>query len=611
MEEDKQRSKKFNFLLSLFEHQSFPGTSMLNGLRKDVGPAWFQELSETQMFAANLIFNAVSDGFEQVQNKKCRQLLTSLGLEPLPSKADLVKAIKISRGSDLAFLWFLYDSVYNLCDDLSPAKVYSQNERLLLSCICHLDMETTLRELDRILPKPKPVRKPKCVARHQKPKLCYELPYDEPVPKPKLQPLRCYQPPRKIQPKFAIYMKYKDPSYVIKNETNRWFAQEKLLPSESKNIARGILCGEIGKVIDQNFDREKVFSSLCEKHRIESEKFHKIMTKMLFDQDNSDSEALSDEYLKDFDRFERGVIYGLQLEISKTEKEFLSVAERHQKQIMMRTLVKQIVEDAADRKFVRYCKNCEDYVGGRKSETEKAKDDERQPTILEKGIPENNAKFFRSSTPNSPFTFDYEQIFATSHLEDYGIVKNSINSVLDLEKHLTQDRAIADCIHSMWRLELERWNKKVRAEEEKRRAMPSCKEIGKNKRKIFDVLKKGIAWISEEPRFVLASLPEAHCLPILREWAFQRFGVLQTDEDNKKQWKIDKLNRGMLEDMNLFPTIKVPTFHAIGIKKNSISCDEACCKSKLVSSSVISPFAIEMYCFSLSVTSGLRSSTKR
>lgn len=544
---------------------------MLKYMATQIGPAWFQELSSSQIAAANLIFSAVSFDSDEVQLERCRNALSAIGLDPLPKKFDLLTAIQFSRNNDLAFLWFLYDSVYNSCDDIASKKHFPLNERLILSSICHLDMMTTMRELDRVLPKPAVKPKPQQSFSTPRKAIKYATPYDEPVPKPKPQQDRFYEPPQRQHPKFEIYRNYKNPCYIIQNETNRWYAQEKLLPSESRNIAKAIVCEQINKVADQKFDREKVLNGLCEKHRVEATKFNQIMMKVLNDPMN----IHSDENLKDCDPFERGIIYGIQLELAKTEKEFHDVAEKYQKQVIVKTMLRQIVENAADLKFIHLCEKCEKCILSKKLYRDIVKVNEQEEVSIEPTdeIPQpkdkNQIKFFRRSSISSPFEFDYEKIFATSFLNDCGVVKNSINIALELDKNLTEDNAITVCLQDMWQLELKLWNEKRQKEleENQQRVVADCDKIGKSKQKVFNLLSRGITLMRKNPKFVLASLPDAHRLPILREWILHRFGFRYSLKDNEEKWKQNKFYRDRLEAAGIVPRLEVPSLKMFGIKK--------------------------------------------
>ena len=155
-------------------------------MKTQLGPGWFQELSENQIAAANLLFTAVGNDGVECQLKRVIPILNKINLHPLPQKHQLVAALKFAAASDLAFLWFLYDRIYRTASNVCSQTSYTLNERLILSCICHLDMMLTLRELEKILPKiekkkAKIVRKKSDFVENKK---TYKSPYHEPLPRP-------------------------------------------------------------------------------------------------------------------------------------------------------------------------------------------------------------------------------------------------------------------------------------------------------------------------------------------------------------------------------------------------------------------------------------------
>lgn len=556
-------------------------------LLRKVGPAWFQELAENQTNAVDSIFDAVSDNELGEQFELCHQALKTLGLEPLPIKSDLVSAIQFSQGNDLAFFWFLYDKVYNACPITSSKQTFSLNERLILSSICHLDMMSTLRELDRILPpvKKKPKKRTVSIACQPVKYLC---PYDEPTPKPKLQPLRCITEPKRIHPKFAIYRRYKDSCYVIRNETNRWFAEKNLMASESRNIAREIICEEIKKIVDGNFDREAVMNGLCEKHRTEATKFNRMMRRVLTELSQPNPERAIEDKLEDYDIFERGIIYGVQVELTKFEDEFRDLSDSREKRVIAETILRQIIEQAAELKYIHLCEKCEDcceekrklmpsvtQVEACKSETESSEPSE-----------DDEVKFFHRPTTLLPCRFDYENIFSSKFLNDCGAVKNSINAVLKLDKHLTEDNAIMACLRDMWRNEMKAWNEKqVRVTREKEEyPFRACGKIGKNKRKVFCLLRVAIDLMRKNPKFVLVSFPDVERLPILRTWILLRYGFRFDDAYNEKLWKVNKVNQSRIVDERFFPEIEVPKVESFGAQGPSICYDKVIKNSKIVRS---------------------------
>ncbi|CAO1387733.1 unnamed protein product [Diamesa serratosioi] len=554
-------------------------------MEHNLGPAWFQELSNNQIAAANNLFTALQDDSENCQLNKVNYVLSSIGLHPLPKTSEIRTGIRFSRNNDLAFLWFLFETVYNACEVFGSKKEYSLNERLILSSICHLDMMTTLRELDRLLPiaekKAKtPLKKTsKCI------KVKYSSPYEEPMFEPKLQPSRHMICPKPIHPQFEIYQQYLNPFYIIENETNRWFAYEELGNGTSKQIASNIIKDQLTKVVNEDFDREKILSSLCEKHKKDANRNEILMELLTEWPKPSDDNDLLGERLENYNCFEKGVIYGVQLELAKTEGEFKELAEQFQKQVIVKTLLRQILQNATDLKYIHLCNNCEKCMESYKLyqnvvENNQCHENNQLPITDDKNhfdyhhCHEETQQFFIKPTRNSSYSFDYEHIFATNTLRDVGPVKNAVFKALDLDKNLTEESAITICLKDIWQYELKLWNEKYEADKDEKETKIVATQIGQNKQKIFKLLRSAIKMMKKNPKFVLAALPDAHRLPILREWTLKRFGIEYSEKDKKNRVEANKVHRKTLEKIGVVPRIKVPSYKDFGIKKAFISYDE-------------------------------------
>lgn len=193
-------------------------------------PLWFQELSDRQVVATNLLLEAIRDDLDEDSVFRCRELIGGLGVYPLCPSKIFREALVMSRGNDLSFLWFLLELHYSKNRRLD----YTNNERLIMSAICHLDMMTTLRGLESILPPPASKKK-SCRPKRSSESLGwptgaehYCSPYLEPqrVPEPclKRSSNKRFQP--KV-PRFCLnrYKQYRNPDFVIPNEASRWFAK--------------------------------------------------------------------------------------------------------------------------------------------------------------------------------------------------------------------------------------------------------------------------------------------------------------------------------------------------------------------------------------------------
>ena len=551
-------------------------------MKHKLGPAWFQELSNNQIAASNNLFTALEDDSENCQLYKVKHVLSSIGLNPLPKTSEIRTGIKFSRNNDLAFLWFLFETVYSACEVFGSKKEYSLNERLVLSSICHLDMMTTLRELTRLLPvsekknNKQTKKKTKCV------KKMYNSPYEEPVFEPKLQPSRHMICLKSTSPKFEIYLQYLNPFYIIENESNRWYAYEKLRHGNSKKIADNIIKDQITKVVNEDFDREKILSRLCEKHRKPADNTEMLMELLSENPKHVDDDNLLGERLENYNSFEKGVIYGVQLELAKTECEFKELAEKYQKQVIIKTLLRQILQNASDLKYIHLCTKCEKCMESYKLyqnvvENNQCHENNQLPITDDKyhydydHCHQETQQFFIKPTRNSPYSFDYEHIFATNTLRDVGPVKNAVFKALDLDKNLTEESAVTVCLKDFWQYELKLWNEKYEADQDEKETKIVATEIGQNRQKIFKLLKNAIKIMKKNPKFVLAALPNAHRLPILKEWILKRYGIVGTQKNIKKNFEANKFYRKTLQKMSAVPKSEVPSYHDFGIKNSTVS----------------------------------------
>lgn len=212
--------------------------------RKNVA-AWFRGTSHYQILGADMLFSALRDDAEQGTTHRIRTCLNLIGLEPMITSKQIAFLMKLSRCNDLIFLWFLMEMHYKT----PKPGPYCVNEQLICSSICHLDMITTLRQLDKILPsghaskikiKSGAVRKEHTFKRsktdcHSQ----YVSPYFEMYPRPQHYGKRLTLEMPAFRVKLNMYKAYDDPNNNVQNESNRWFAYYEF--NAGKRIAHGII----------------------------------------------------------------------------------------------------------------------------------------------------------------------------------------------------------------------------------------------------------------------------------------------------------------------------------------------------------------------------------
>lgn len=119
--------------------------------RDSLEPRWFRGLSDLQMNAVHEMSYKLCDDILEGTTYRVYKQLIRLGLDPRPPERKLHQVFTLSRGNDVAFLWFLMEMYYK---SNGPETIYSINEQIIMSAIFWLDLYPTLRELDRLLPLP-------------------------------------------------------------------------------------------------------------------------------------------------------------------------------------------------------------------------------------------------------------------------------------------------------------------------------------------------------------------------------------------------------------------------------------------------------------------------
>ncbi|KAH8249342.1 hypothetical protein KR032_008649 [Drosophila birchii] len=250
----------------------------LDCLQGSSSVSWYRGLSLFQTEACDQLLNALRDDMEEESAYRIRRCLSHLGLNPLVRSAQIKTIMGISQGSDLAFLWFLWEASYKQPrgkhEKIDPT-TYTANEQLLLSAIAHLDMPSTLRALDKLLPPACQSKKsrPQCrnvvqksTVRTRQPKKRDQgsvLPYLERLVRPHPFPSRGkYQPPE-TKVLFPDYLHYANRMLAIPNERCRWFADYQLCPQ--KRVVMRLLNEELDRLLNSQSPEEA--GPLCETHR--------------------------------------------------------------------------------------------------------------------------------------------------------------------------------------------------------------------------------------------------------------------------------------------------------------------------------------------------------
>lgn len=215
---------------------------------------WYRGLSPKQLLRCNKLLHSLRDDIAQESTYRVHECLRVLGLSPMISSKQIKSIMSISQCNDLAFLWFTWEAFYKQPDDSGKETTrYTVNEQLLLTAIMHLDMMTTMRALDDLLPKYEHSKKSIDMQQARELKQQRKSEHKRQLERrveasgeteetavspylvPQLRPKPFVPSPLTTRPKsrrmiFNKYEKYQDRLHNIPNESSRWFATYELSP---------------------------------------------------------------------------------------------------------------------------------------------------------------------------------------------------------------------------------------------------------------------------------------------------------------------------------------------------------------------------------------------
>ncbi|XP_073811145.1 uncharacterized protein [Musca autumnalis] len=591
---------------------------------KDVAP-WFRGTSIFHLRGANQLFNAIRDDAEQRTSHRVKACLNLIGLEPIPSSKDLKFLMTLSRGNDLAFLWFLREMHYKNSDP----KVFNLNEQLICSAICHLDMISTLRELDKILPKggtsiDHPNAKNEDCRNEEETRLegktkssdkKYVLPYFEKLTKPHSygKPLTIDIPNFKVQ--FRTYASYADPNHTVCNESNRWFAGYDFNPG--RRVAYQVIQNAIANIFE-NFQAVKLSHKsvdvLCA--------YHKAIKNIEDGYKNELRVQLRDKCLKKFFGNKREMVQkrkglvklslhrAIEAQLCKIRKQ--TMADR--RQFFLKTITSEcnVVDVNVGGEFDGCCKKSIVADGTQMNEATKSSVTENlkqtnlgdnQINLLLNGkspsqislfaakyiknydfghvgeTPKTSKTFFHGPAKHTPFMFDYKKIFQSKikpQNEDWctqaflHALDKDIATLNELQGAASKlEVAAKECASNIWLKKLQKYqgefddSEKMLLSSWPLKQYPPDGKYDTEDRTLMDkMLADAFDYMRKNPKFVLVQLPEAHKLPMLREWIARRFGKVYTPKDRYDSYSYSLKVFHALDRMSFdFPT---PTASQIG-----------------------------------------------
>ncbi|EDW59049.1 uncharacterized protein [Drosophila virilis] len=613
-----------------------------NAMKRSLQPLWYRGLSDNQLAAAHGLKRALGDDILQGSAHRAHHQLCHLGVYPRPPRRGLRLLLMMSRGNDVAFLWFLMEMFYK---SENQKVIYQFNEQIIMSAIFWLDLFPTLHELDRVLPLPhdsaavrqkraqaadrrfrlKNSQRIKSMKKQSKellpqqphPKSVHKLPYfQQPVlPNPRQQRLIAHASKRPAR--FPTVQ----PDLVRYTITSRWFGD--LNRSDGERIARSVLYNEIDQILS-NLPSSQSGQRQLKPMNLQ----HKLIGKM--EQSlHSNLERIKKQRYEQFlniDHQQR------ELTRQRTLNELDRMTERYRAQfheMAMKAHVgsnrKGLIEDPNDPGFiylgnneadwmddtscglgdtvvgfnmsdsgVTLPHNCRDNspkkVGLKKRQNEQSfrvydgdarlpeKQDPRQSERSSLQLGDTNMEEDRAQTqepspcqctsqsnyfelgPDArPYRFDYQKLFAPYQdrlLDDQELrlkvefIKaldndaNYLNAVLNGRKCGSIDTLVNRTAKRIFKEGTDLFQD-IYA---KSQAETEVSEPGKRinfGRDFFDaddhvlmkdMLRIGLQRVAQDRRFVLPTLPDVHCVPMLLEWICARYGKRYSQADRKRSF---------------------------------------------------------------------------
>ena len=166
--------------------------------------------------------------------------------------------------------------------------------------------------------------------------------------------------------------------------------------------------------------------------------------------------------------------------------------------------------------------------------------------------PASDHIFFEGPSAHAPYKFNYNKIF---DLGPRNVIKDAVANALKVgskvEMTLDHGRAVRECCKDMWTTEVQKFNEDW---EEKQKALKNqpqpLEETGLgfdlpyydpgNKKLMNWMLYKAIQEMKRNKKFVLATFPDAHKIPILKVWIRKRYGFKFSKKERIEAFKLSK-----------------------------------------------------------------------
>ncbi|KFB49681.1 hypothetical protein ZHAS_00017982 [Anopheles sinensis] len=527
---------------------------MLKILRKRSSPMWFQELTDEQCSICDQMLDAIGDDLDESTIYRSKNLLRKLGIFPVCQDRIIRTALILCNRNDISFLWLLLELWYirrPRKTEVTHETGYSINERLLISSIAHLDMVTTLRGLDMVLPPPKKVENLKLQEKRndtKRPSSARRSPYEKPL----MIKSTGYTVPLDIQPHrdefLGRYSHYRDPEFIVRNEESRWFARcggsgknkfsyqgyisatddamESEIKSESFQSANAIVQALLDEHVRNMVDRVECCQILCPKHHQLGEGCSNILQQL---QGNA--------------TVREALMASVRAQCAQWKEEELLTEGKQQVNNLLGRLVDEAVA-LAILEPIGSCPECwqrfdmqQKLRSGQKCVCANSKESVTIPTPSEA-----NPKqlYFKMCIDKAqPYEFDHAKIFDDDERRKENLacpIKRAIQRALrgkDDTGNVDIDRLILNFMRNTWQKELKQQNERLKIEKAaKNQQQPVEKDLldmeyvtTKDVAVLQKLLKRALRKLADHPMYILATFPEVDKLPILIAWIRDRYGV--------------------------------------------------------------------------------------
>lgn len=126
---------------------------------KRVGPRWYQALSTPQRVALDTLKRCMYQDMLEARPGRSEKVIKILGLQPHPSRIDLLSAMYYGKGDPKEMFAQLYQMLYGFHFSTKRAS-YTLNQRLILSAIFYLGLDNLIVLLRERYKPPPPIPPP-------------------------------------------------------------------------------------------------------------------------------------------------------------------------------------------------------------------------------------------------------------------------------------------------------------------------------------------------------------------------------------------------------------------------------------------------------------------